>query len=62
MTYYASTFGYKRGDFPMAEYASDRLISLPLYPKMTEENVRFVIGKVKEVVRQFKRKQSSVPA
>jgi len=62
MTYYANTFGYKRGDFPMAEYASDRLISLPLYPKMTEENVRFVVGKVKEVVRRFKRKQSSVPA
>jgi dTDP-4-amino-4,6-dideoxygalactose transaminase len=61
MTYYAKNFGYKPGDFPMAEYASDRLISLPLYPKMTEESVRFVIGRVKDVIRRFRRKQISVP-
>jgi dTDP-4-amino-4,6-dideoxygalactose transaminase len=61
MTFYAKTFGYSHGDFPVAEYASDRLISLPLYPKMTEESVRFVIDKVKEVIRRFKHRQVSGP-
>ena len=35
--YYRETFGYKRGDFPDAEWVFDRTVSLPLYPSMTED-------------------------
>jgi dTDP-4-amino-4,6-dideoxygalactose transaminase len=27
--------GHKRGDFPIAEKASDEIISLPLFPQIT---------------------------
>ena len=57
MSYYAKRFGFKRGEFPVAEDASDRLVSLPLYPKMTEDDVCWVINRLKEViVRYLKRK------
>ena len=53
MSFYSKTFGFKRGDFPRAEYASDRVISLPLYPKMEEKDARFVIKAVKEIFHRF---------
>jgi dTDP-4-amino-4,6-dideoxygalactose transaminase len=33
-SYYQNTFGYKNGDFPIAEWAADHVVSLPLYPHM----------------------------
>ncbi len=35
-TYYRNTLGWKRGDFPEAEYVSDRIVSFPLFPAMTD--------------------------
>ncbi|MBI5749436.1 MAG: DegT/DnrJ/EryC1/StrS family aminotransferase [Nitrospinae bacterium] len=46
---------YKRGMFPVAEYASDRVISLPLYPKMSVLDVKYVIKVVKEVIEGFRK-------
>ncbi|EKD71641.1 MAG: hypothetical protein ACD_46C00139G0009 [uncultured bacterium] len=34
--YYRQEFGYKLGDFPHAEDVSERIVSLPLFPKMTD--------------------------
>jgi dTDP-4-amino-4,6-dideoxygalactose transaminase len=50
LTYYSETYGYKRGDYPIAEGIGDRTITLPLYPKLTNEEVEYVIQSVKEVV------------
>ncbi len=44
--YYRQTYGFKRGDFPNAEYLSDRTISLPLSAKLTDEDVEDVIAAV----------------
>jgi dTDP-4-amino-4,6-dideoxygalactose transaminase/acetyltransferase-like isoleucine patch superfamily enzyme/UDP-3-O-acyl-N-acetylglucosamine deacetylase len=41
-------FGYKQGDFPEAERASKEVLSLPLYPEMSEDDVRYVVEKVRE--------------
>ncbi|MFQ5541480.1 MAG: DegT/DnrJ/EryC1/StrS family aminotransferase, partial [Candidatus Binatia bacterium] len=49
MSFYSKTFGFKPGDLPKAEYVSDRVISLPLYPKMEEKDARLVIKTVKEI-------------
>lgn len=49
LKYYRETFGYKRGDFPVAESIGDRTISLPLYPKLTDLEVEYVVKCVKEV-------------
>lgn len=53
--YYRETFGFKRGDFPNAEYAGDRVISLPLYPAMTEDDVAYVIMVVKMVIDRYRK-------
>ena len=50
MTYYRERFGYKGGEFPVAEEIGSRTISLPLYPKLTDEEVEYVIDSVREVV------------
>ncbi len=49
--FYEKEYGFKRGDFPNAEFASDRIISLPLYPLMKDEDVLYVIDKIKKIVK-----------
>lgn len=34
--YYREAFGFKLGDFPQAESVCDRIVSLPLFPTMTD--------------------------
>ena len=51
MTYYREKFGYEEGMFPAAEEIGARTISLPLYPKLTDEEVEYVIDVVKASVR-----------
>jgi len=54
-SYYKKRFGFKRGDFPNAEYISDRTISLPLSTKLTEEDINDVVEAVRKVIRHYKR-------
>jgi dTDP-4-amino-4,6-dideoxygalactose transaminase len=42
--YYRETWGFRRGDFPAAEYVSDRIFSLPLFPRMTADDQADVIA------------------
>lgn len=48
--YYRDTFGFKRGDFPNAEFISDRTLSLPLSAKLTEQDVDDVINAVIKII------------
>ena len=41
--FYRETFGFETGDFPNAEWVYEREVSLPLYPKMRVEEVRYLI-------------------
>ncbi len=34
--------GYKKGDFPIAEKVTDEIISLPMYPELTKEQIEYV--------------------
>ncbi len=47
--YYQRTWDYRRGDFPEAEYISDRTLSLPLGVKMTDQDVEDVIEAVRSL-------------
>lgn len=40
--------GYHRGDFPVAEAIAREVVSLPIYPEMTREQVQFVAAAVSE--------------
>ena len=53
--YYRDTFGYRREDFPNASYLYDRIISLPIYSKMTEGDVDRVIEAVADIVKKARR-------
>jgi dTDP-4-amino-4,6-dideoxygalactose transaminase len=53
--YYRDTFGLKREDFPVAARAYDRLISLPLYPKMTDEDAADVVEAVRKIALHFRK-------
>ncbi len=53
--YYREHFGFKRGDFPNAETISDRIVSLPLFPAMTDGDQDRVIAAMADL---FERKQS----
>jgi dTDP-4-amino-4,6-dideoxygalactose transaminase len=44
--FYRERLGTKRGDFPNAEWISDRTVSLPLSPKLSDEDVEDVIAAV----------------
>ena len=45
-----SFLGYRKGDFPVAEKCADEFVSLPMYPELTEEMIRYVVEKVKEIM------------
>lgn len=42
--------GYKKGDFPIAEEYYKGAITLPLFPKMTEKNIKKVVESVKKAI------------
>lgn len=41
-----SKYGYKQGDFPIAEEACDTALSLPMYPELTQEEVIRVVESI----------------
>jgi dTDP-4-amino-4,6-dideoxygalactose transaminase len=53
--YYRDTFGYRPEDFPNASAVFERIVSLPIYPKLTEADAQRVIDTVKKLVRQHRR-------
>ena len=41
-----ANLGYKKGDFPKAEYLAEHCISLPMYAELSDEDVNYVIEKM----------------
>jgi dTDP-4-amino-4,6-dideoxygalactose transaminase len=48
--YYRDHFGFRRGLCPVAEAASDRLFSIPLYPGLAAQDVRDVVAAIAKVL------------
>lgn len=53
--YYRDKYGYKPEDFPVAKGVFERIISLPLYPKMSRQDAKDVVDAVKMVVERFRK-------
>ena len=50
LDYYRKRFGYKQGDFPIAEKFYNRAISIPLYPSLTDADVEKVVKDITNFV------------
>jgi dTDP-4-amino-4,6-dideoxygalactose transaminase len=53
--YYRKTYGYVAGDLPMAGALYPELVTLPLYPDMSEEETAHVSNSIKEIVAANRR-------
>ena len=52
--------GYKKGSFPNTERACERVISMPVFPELTEEQVRYAALSLAEIVAQKPKKAAKV--
>jgi len=43
--------GYKKGDFPVAEEITEKVLSIPVYPELPREQQAYVVEKIKEFYR-----------
>lgn len=50
MSFYRNNYGCKEGDLPLTEKYFDSIVSLPLYPKMTDRDVKDVIDVVMSII------------
>lgn len=60
--YYQRRFGTGPGMFPVAESAYERLISLPIFPGMTADDVEDVIRAVHKVIEHFRSFRHQLPS
>jgi dTDP-4-amino-4,6-dideoxygalactose transaminase len=51
--YYRENFGERTGSFPVAEDAYDRLISLPMFHGMSDQDVNDVVAAVTKVINHY---------
>lgn len=52
MKYYRKKYNYKKGDFPVAEKIGSSTISLPFYPKLKIEEIKYIAKTVNDLVRK----------
>ncbi|PIR76856.1 MAG: aminotransferase DegT, partial [Candidatus Magasanikbacteria bacterium CG10_big_fil_rev_8_21_14_0_10_38_6] len=43
--------GYKKGDFPVSERMSEQVLSLPVHPSLSDENMDYIIKVIRDYVR-----------
>jgi dTDP-4-amino-4,6-dideoxygalactose transaminase len=53
--YYQQRYGFAPGDFPVTMTEFERLISLPLYPRMTDADVDDVVAAIRDTVAAHRR-------
>ena len=46
-----SNLGYKKGSFPIAEQYADEILSLPMFPELTEEQISYVSKSIKDFLK-----------
>ncbi len=49
--FYKDQFGFKEGDFPVAEDICSRIVSLPLFPDLTESDQDRVINAMRQILK-----------
>ncbi len=44
--------GYKEGDFPITEEKSHHILSLPMYPELTEKQIRYIASSIRDFFKK----------
>ena len=52
---YYKKLGYKKGECPVAEDIYNRMITIPLFPSMSDKDVKDVIAAVKKVLNYYRK-------
>ena len=53
--YYKTKYGYDLGDFPNSELIGSSVISLPLFPDMSESDQDDVVSTLKDIFKSFRK-------
>jgi dTDP-4-amino-4,6-dideoxygalactose transaminase len=53
-SYYINKYNYKANDYPIAKRLSETVITIPLYPKLTNIEVDYIVKVVNELWNKFK--------
>lgn len=53
--FYQENFQYKKGDFPISEDYYNRALTLPIFPKMSEQDINFVASNVKKIIKKYRK-------
>jgi len=52
-SFYRESFGYKEGDFPVAEDIGSRTLALPFFGDLKEKEIDFVVKTLKEILNGY---------
>jgi UDP-4-amino-4,6-dideoxy-N-acetyl-beta-L-altrosamine transaminase len=55
-SYYQEHFNFNPNDFPVTEEVFSKIVTLPLFPKIEDEEVRFVIENTKYIINECKKR------
>jgi len=55
MHFYQRTYGYRNGEFPVAEDIFSRCLSLPIYAAMSDDDIDYVTQTVRDIIRENRR-------
>lgn len=58
--YYKKRYGFKRGDLPNSEKAYEEEISLPIFPKMTKQEIGKVINDFRYLILKYQKSKTSL--
>jgi len=50
--FYQKLYGYREGDFPCAEAVSERVVSLPLHPDLTIEDIHIIVDAISKILNR----------
>ena len=50
LSYYRESFDFKIGSFPIAELIGSSTITIPMYPKLKEEEIDYVINSINSII------------
>jgi dTDP-4-amino-4,6-dideoxygalactose transaminase len=58
-SYYQEHFNFNPTDFPVTEEVFSKIVTLPLFPKMEDDEVIYVINTVKETINEIKKMRAA---